>query len=162
CPAGEQLLLVGQARALEFLLDRAEAAPDTGPLSGALALAAEKHALVLGIHLQQNFVKGLEELKKLKNGWQMPNDLEPLLRIESGTVVLDLLSQPRDPVTRLDVDLRLAFADEDKAQQNLASIQGVQKFLLDLLAKGAGEGSYSEFWGEVLVPARTAAWQRQG
>jgi serine/threonine protein kinase len=157
CAFSDKILLVGETKALELLLDRAAHVKDDGPLRGALSLAAEKHLLVLGVHPHKSFTKAMSELPGF------PKVLQPLLELESASLVLDFPAAVKAPITSAQLDLRLSFGDEDKTRNMIGPVDELRKFLLDGLDQAAKEhGGYAAFFKDVLAPARTFAWQQQG
>src|SRR5207247_2458447 len=108
----DRLFLVGEVRALENYFDHLNWAPAASPLSPALKLAEEKHAVVAGFQItdqmHESMTKGHDHSDEF---------FQPLLDVQSGTLVADVNQE-----ARLKAQLHFAKETTAKEARNAAAV----------------------------------------
>jgi RNA polymerase sigma factor (sigma-70 family) len=108
----DRLFLVGEVHALENYFDHLNWAPAASPLSAALKLAEEKHAVVAGFQvtdqMHESFTKGHDHSDEF---------FQPLLDVQSGTLVADINQE-----ARLKAQLHFAKETTAKEARNAAAV----------------------------------------
>src|SRR5439155_21195394 len=111
--ASDRVFLAGDVRALESYFDRLGWAPAASPLSPGLKLAEQKHALVAGFQISDQIHEQLT--KRPRPASEL--FLQPLLDVQSGTLVADINQE-----ARLKAQLHFAKETTAKEARNAAAV----------------------------------------
>jgi hypothetical protein len=158
---------------MRLYLDRLADARAEGPLSGALALAAEGHHLTAGVTAPREYLNKMRE----GVGPLLLPQFQPLLRATAAALWVDLKPTTHAVVAGghdLHYDLTLTFPDEALARKGQEAVNAGLKWLLEKV-KGALEGGDKPHalegpWGtytlksllKIVLVLNTSEVKRQG
>lgn len=156
-PRSDRILLLGRGVDIARTLDATDKAAGTGPLDDALQLAAKNHHFVMGVYPPLKDLKYIQEQSK--------NAFSPdLLEILSATLRIDVLAPEKsgEVVTGLDGELRLVFADSNKAALGMAAAKNLMVEAVKFFEQSPAAKNLPPLVGKLLAPLRQPDWKLDG